>query len=132
MSERFLSQPADSKPGGLGLDRTAHPPTEGNIPDAGGELLGRRMSSAREATAKARGVAVAMVQEHNRVPIPSTEHEVNVGTLPPVPLLLEGMGPSPVDPGGGGRRVRSSPRFGKADHMAKGLSLIPQRSLMSI
>ena len=76
---------------------------------------------------KARGVIVAMVQEHNRVPIPSTEHEVNVGTLLLVPLLFEGMGPSPVDPGGRGRRVRSSRRFGKADHMAKGLSLIPQR-----
>jgi len=38
---------------------------------AGGELLGRRMSSPREAMVKACGVAMAMVQGHSWVPVPS-------------------------------------------------------------
>ena len=58
-----------------------------------GELPGRRMSSLREATVKACGVAVAMVQGHSWVPIPPIDHMVNVGTRPPIPDQGSGSRP---------------------------------------
>ena len=70
----------DSKPGGHGLGGTAHPPAE-----VGGELPGWVMSPDGEATAKACGVVVAMVQGHSWVPIPSKGSRMNVGTVPALP-----------------------------------------------
>lgn len=51
------------------------------------------MSSLREATVKACGVAVAMVQGHSWVPIPPIDHMVNVGTRPPIPDQGSGSRP---------------------------------------
>lgn len=43
-------------------------------------------SADREATVKACGVAVAMLQEHSWVPTPSNGMRVNVGTIPAAPV----------------------------------------------
>jgi hypothetical protein len=72
---------ADPKPGGHGSDRTAHP----MIPWAVGELHGWVKSLVGEATVKACGVVVAMVQGHSWVPIPSKGSWMNVGTVPALP-----------------------------------------------
>ena len=50
-----------------------------------GELLGRLMSLNEEATGKACGVPVAMLQGHSWAPRPSNGSRVNVGTIPAVP-----------------------------------------------
>ena len=55
---------------------TAHSPAS-----AGGKLLGWVKSPDGEATVKACGVVVAMVQGHSWVPIPSTGSRMNVGTV---------------------------------------------------
>jgi len=49
------------------------------------ELSGGLMSPAREATAKACGVTVAMPQGHSWAPTPSNGEIVNVGSFPTVP-----------------------------------------------
>ena len=71
MRNQWLNAPqdttADPKPGGHGSDRTAHP----MIPWAVGELHGWVKSLVGEATVRACGVVVAMVQGHSWVPIPS-------------------------------------------------------------
>ncbi len=66
----------------------------------------------REATVKVCGVAVAMLGGHSWTPILSNGWEVNVGTIPPVPLpasiwLVGRRGSLPADAGGMGRRTRS-------------------------
>ena len=53
--------------------------------EAGGELPGWVMSPVGEATVKACGVVVAMVQGHSWVPIPSKGSRMNVGTVPALP-----------------------------------------------
>ena len=68
----------------------------------------------REATVKACGVAVAMLQGHSWAPTPSNGSGVNVGTIPPVPFpgssLLPGgkahRRPMPAGWGGGPVVVR--------------------------
>ena len=73
----------------------------------------------REAVTYVRGAVTAKVQGHNWVPIPSTDHMVNVGTPLPVPArarrpAVRGRtGSSPTGAGGGGRRTRSSPGPGE-------------------
>ena len=68
-SERPSRAPTSPELGGHGLGRTAHP--SGSLVSLVGELPVRRMSSAREAMVKACGVAMAMVQGHSWVPVPS-------------------------------------------------------------
>lgn len=70
-----------------------------------GELPRRRMSSLWEATVKACGVAVAMVQGHSWVPIPPIDRMVNVGTRPPIPA--RGLGSQPGMGGKVRRRLMS-------------------------
>ena len=72
----------DPEPGGHGSDRTAHSPVS-----VGGELLGWVKSLVGEATVKACGVVVAMVQGHSWVPIPSKGSRMNVGTVPVFPTV---------------------------------------------
>lgn len=73
----------------------------------------------REAVTYVRGAVTAKVQGHNWVPIPSTDHMVNVGTPLPVPARVRRpavrgrTGSSPTGAGGGGRRTRSSPGPGE-------------------
>ena len=84
------------------------------LPAGGGELLGRHVFTGREATVKACGVAVAMLQGHSWAPTPSNGSGVNVGTIPPVPFpgssrLPGGKAhrrPMPVGWGGGPVVVR--------------------------
>ena len=72
-----------------------------------------------EAMVKACGVAVAMVQGHNWVPIPSNGPGMNVGTVPAPPVDCRSQRQAgwlnawPVDRAGMGRRTRSSPGSGK-------------------
>jgi hypothetical protein len=79
-----------------------------------------------EATVKACGVVVAMVQGHNWVPIPSNGPGMNVGTVPALPVLCRSQRPVawlnawPVDRAGMGRRTRSSPRSGKPTTWRRG------------
>jgi hypothetical protein len=62
------------EPGGSGLESSAHPPVRGTP--------GLGYVAGREATVKACGVVVAMVQGHSWVPIPSKGSRRNVGTVP--------------------------------------------------
>ena len=94
------------QPGGSGLQSNAHPhdvvvwgtPWSGHVAD-------------REATSKACGVGVAMLQGHSWAPTPSNGWGMNVGTIPTVPspassplvggkvgrrLMLSGWGGGPV------------------------------------
>src|SRR3954453_19144229 len=96
-----LNAPQEShqlEPGGSGLDCSAHP--TGMVSDAAGRGTLRLGDVAgQEATVKACGVAVAMLQGHSWAPPPSNGSGVNVGTIPPVPFPG-----SRLLPGGGGRR----------------------------
>ena len=68
-----------------------------------------------EATVKACGVVVAMVQGHSWVPIPSNGRKVNVGTIPVVP--------NPVNcqlPGGKVRRRLMPPGWGGGSVVVRG------------
>ena len=73
----------------------------------------------REAMVKACGVAMAKVQGHSWVPIPSKGSRMNVGTVPVLPGRCHrqwrpvGVNAWPVDRVGTGRRARSTPRPGK-------------------
>lgn len=51
----------------------------------------------REAVTYVRGAVTAKVQGHNWVPIPSTDHMVNVGTPLPVPARVKGAGRARAD-----------------------------------
>lgn len=79
-----------------------------------------------EATVKACGVAVAMVQGHNWVPIPSKGSAVNVGTVPVLPGVgrnqrhMAWLGSWPAERAGTGRRTRSSPGAGKPPAWRRG------------
>jgi hypothetical protein len=90
-----LNAPQDettsSKSGGSGLGCNAHPHDE--VVGRGTLWLGDVAD--REATVKACGVAVAMLQGHSWAPTPSNGSRVNVGTIPAVPspassLLVDG------------------------------------------
>lgn len=80
----------------------------------------------REATVKACGVVVAMMQGHNWVPIPSNGPGMNVGTVPVLPVACRSQRQTtwlnawPVDRAGTGRRTRSSPRSGKPTTWRRG------------
>ena len=79
-----------------------------------------------EATVKACGVVVAMVQGHNWVPIPSNGPGMNVGTVPALPVACRSrrqrvwLNAWPVDRAGMGRRTRSSPGSGKPTTWRRG------------
>jgi len=117
-----------SKPGGSGLGCNAHPLDDGV--GWGTPWLGDVAD--REATVKACGVTVAMLQGHSWAPTPSNGSRVNVGTIPTVPspatfqvvggkarcrLMPSGWGGGPVvvrgresrPHGEGVQRVRSIP-----------------------
>jgi len=94
------------EPGGSGLVSNAHPHGEAV---RGTPWLGD--VAGREATVKACGVTVAMLQGHSWAPTPSNGSTVNVGTIPAVPspassllvggkarrrLMLPGWGGGPV------------------------------------
>src|SRR3954449_455294 len=82
-----LNAPQEShqlQPGGSGLDCSAHPIGMANS-GAGRGTPGLGDVAGREATVKACGVAVAMLQGHSWAPTPSNGSGVNVGTIPPVP-----------------------------------------------
>src|SRR4051812_45140745 len=117
-----LNAPQEShqlQPGGSGLDCSAHP--SGMVSDVAGRgTSGPGDVAGGEATVKACGVAVAMLQGHSWAPTPSNGSGVNVGPIPPVPFpgsrLLPGgkahRRPMPVGWGGGpvvvrGRESRS-------------------------
>lgn len=71
------------EPDGSGLGCSAHPPGW-----TGRELRDWLDSLVTEATVKACGVAVAMLQGQSWAPIPSNGSKVNVGTTPAVPSRL--------------------------------------------
>ena len=83
-----LNAPQEShqlQPGGSGLDCSAHPIGMAcGVAGRGTLRLGD--VAGREATVKACGVAVAMLQGHSWAPTPSNGSGVNVGTIPPVPF----------------------------------------------
>lgn len=56
-----------------------------------------------------RGAVTAKVQGHNWVPIPSTDHMVNVGTPLPVPARVKGAGRARADRFVADRRRRPGP-----------------------
>ena len=96
--------------GGYGLGRSAHPHTRGlrGTPRLG-DVAGR------EAMVKACGVAVAMLQGHSWVPIPSNGRKVNVGTIPVVP------NPASCQlPGGKVRRRLMPPGWGGGPVVVRG------------
>lgn len=111
-----LKAPQEShqlEPGGSGLDSSAHPGhdiTAGGVGVVGG-TPGLGDVAGREATAKACGVAVAMLQGHSWAPTPSNGSMVNVGTILAVPspasILLAGgkAGRRLMPPGWGGGPV---------------------------
>src|SRR3954449_8017885 len=73
-----LNAPQEShqlEPGGSGLGSNAHPHVVRGTPGLG-DVAGR------EATMKACGLVVAMLQGHSWVPIPSNGCGMNVGTVP--------------------------------------------------
>ena len=84
------------------------------------------MSPDGEATVKACGVVVAMVQGHSWVPIPSKGSRMNVGTVPALPADAAASGAPdrvdtwPADRAGTGRRARSTPRPGKPATWGRG------------
>jgi hypothetical protein len=76
------------EPGGSGLDSSAHLRDNGDdivVCVAGRGTPGLGDVAGREATVKACGVAVAMLQGHSWAPTPSIGSAVNVGTIPAVP-----------------------------------------------
>jgi hypothetical protein len=118
------------EPGGSGLVSSAHPHDGEHDHAVGRGTPGPGDVAGREATVKACGVAVAMLQGHSWAPTPSIGSAVNVGTIPAVPnprrgqrcggkarrrLMLPGWGGGPVvvrgresrSHGEGGQRVRS-------------------------
>jgi hypothetical protein len=85
---QWLNAPQEShqlQPGGSGLDCSAHPIGMAKSV-AGRGTPGPVDVAGREATVKACGVAVAMMQGHSWAPTPSNGSGVNVGTIPPVPF----------------------------------------------
>ena len=78
-AERSSRQTTSSKPGGSGLGCNAHL----HVGMRG--TLGLGDVAGREATVKACGVVVAMLQGHSWAPTPSNGSRVNVGTIPTVP-----------------------------------------------
>ena len=93
MERRNESEPAAERPsrrnhqlepGGCGLGCNAHPHDNGVVVVVLG-TLGLGDVAGREATPKACGVGVAMLQGHSWAPTPSKGSGVNVGTVPAVP-----------------------------------------------
>ena len=123
MAESPSIQPTDSNLADLGRDasRTRSGPES---PEWGTLLLGDVAGG--EATVKVCGVAVAMVQGHNWVPIPSKGSKVNVGTVPVPPEVrrsqrcADRLGAWPAERAGTGRRTRSSPRAGEPPTWRRG------------
>lgn len=87
------------------MGRIAHPAAGA---PAAGVAPGSEDVAGREAVTYVRGAVTAKVQGHNWVPIPSTDHMVNVGTPLPVPARVRRpavrgrTGSSPTGAGGGG------------------------------
>jgi hypothetical protein len=73
--------------GGSGLESNAHPRDErgDDVARVVRRTPGLGDVTGREATVKACGVAVAMLQGHSWAPTPSIGSAVNVGTIPAVP-----------------------------------------------
>ena len=108
MRNQRLNAPQEThqlQPGGSGLDSNAHPH------EVVRGTLGSVSLAGSEATVKACGVAVAMLQGQSWAPTPSNGSRVNVGTISAVPspvssllvggktrrqLMLPGWGGGPV------------------------------------
>lgn len=76
------------------MGRIAHPAAGA---PAAGVAPGSEDVAGREAVTYVRGAVTAKVQGHNWVPIPSTDHMVNVGTPLPVPARVKGAGRARAD-----------------------------------
>ena len=72
-------------PGGSNLVDQGRSATRTHPISSGGELLRPVVLAGREATVKACGVTVPMSQGQSWAPTLSNGHEVNVGTVLPVP-----------------------------------------------
>ena len=110
--------------GGSGPRSDAHPHG-----DAVWVILWPVYVAGREATAKACGVAVAMLQGHSWTPTLSNGWKPSVGTIPPVPhrsvfhRLVGEVRCRLMPLGWGGGPEVSGPRPGKPGRMAKGSSV---------
>lgn len=116
-----LNAPQEShqlEPGGSGLDSSAHPDHDtaaGGVGVMVGGTSGLGDVAGREATVKACGVAVAMLQGHSWAPTPSNGSTVNVGTISAVPSLA-----SILLVGGKARRRLMPPGWGGGPVVVRG------------
>jgi hypothetical protein len=109
-----LSKTHRLEPGGSGPEATRT-----CLPHYGGGELPECRRADGEAGVRCCGVATAMSQGSSRVPPPSSDQQVNTGTVPGPPPCLRlhrgqgGLGTPSADRSGTGRSRRSSPRPGE-------------------
>ena len=119
-------------PGGSNLVDQGRSATRTRPMMSGGELPRPVANAGREATVKACGVAVAMSQGHSWAPTLLNGHEVNVGTVRPVPRKPalrrpRGKARCRLMPAGRGARTRSSFEIGKAESHGEGVQRVRGR-----